>query len=268
MKKLIFTVLTMLTAICTHAITVNELFAKYGNLSDSQHVIVKGQELKSLIDSCETEQEKEIFKKIKKIELAAFGFDDEVYEKLADDIRDLKSYELATSVTHNNNTDDNDSVMSKSMFKTFVNNIMNPSVKINIYSKKSNDDNLKDPLYVVNYFGCIFIVYFEGTLKPEEPDAIMDFSYDYHTEDSVTSSSSFENIAIAFDGKINETLTSIEDAENYMTRNNLHPNIHHIYTDKDKISKEFPGVDADMLINYISSENKTAEKQDDKSCGE
>lgn len=187
MKRLIFVLALLLPAFMSQALTVNGLFKKYKKFPEAQYVKMNEKELRAQMDSITSEEEKEILKTAKGMEMLLVNLQDDEIEKMNADLNSLKNYCLALSFTHNNGKQSlnivEDGVISKESIKEsmneFIESFLNPTITVDVYGKDVSDDNSDDiiskPLYLFTIWGMRGLIFIDGNIKVSEADNIMNF---------------------------------------------------------------------------------------------
>ena len=187
MKRLIFVLALLLPAFMSQALTVNGLFKKYKKFPEAQYMKMNEKELRARVDSVTSEEEKEILKTAKGMEMLLVNLEDDEIEKINADLNSLKDYSLALSFSHNNGKQTlniiEDGVISKESIKEsmngFIESFLNPTITVDVYGKDVSDDNSDDviskPLYLIKIWGMTGLIFIDGNIKVSEADNIMNF---------------------------------------------------------------------------------------------
>lgn len=187
MKRLIFVLALLLPAFMSQALTVNGLFKKYKKFPEAQYMKMNEKELRARVDSVTSEEEKEILKTAKGMEMLLVNLEDDEIEKINADLNSLKDYSLALSFSHNNGKQTlniiEDGVISKESIKEsmngFIESFLNPTITVDVYGKDVSDDNSDDiiskPLYLLKIWGMTGFIFIDGNIKVSKADNIMNF---------------------------------------------------------------------------------------------
>lgn len=182
MRKIIFVLVLMATVILGQAMTVNGLFKKYQDFPEAQYLKMNEKELKAQMDSVSSEEEKEILRTAKSMQMLLFVLEEEDQkQKLTDDLTSLKHYSLALSFTHNNGEQSinivGDGNVSKEALKGFVESFINPTISVDVYgNEKSREDIIAKPLFLMNFWGMTGLIYIDGEIKAGDADKVLQFT--------------------------------------------------------------------------------------------
>lgn len=203
MKKLIFVFALLLPAVMSQAVTVNGLFKKYKKFPEAQYVKLNEKELRTQADSVSSEEEKELLKTAKGMEMLLVNLQEDEIEKMNADLNSLKNYSLALSFTHNNgkqslNIIEDGNISNESVKESmngFIESFLNPTITVDVYGKDvsndSSDEIISKPLYVFRIWGMTGFVYIDGNLKVSDADKIMNF---FNTETDTTINVKVESV--------------------------------------------------------------------------
>lgn len=94
-----FLILTLLVScILAQAMSVNDLFKKYESYPHTVYDELNEQELRAQVDSVNTEEEKEVLRTAKKMQLLLTFMEDDAVEGLKEDLNSLKGYSMAVAI--------------------------------------------------------------------------------------------------------------------------------------------------------------------------
>ena len=157
-----FTLILALLFSCliTEALTIDNLLKRYRNLPDIQYEVIKGKELKALIDSVSSETEKDALRFARKLVIMGSIMDDKQHESLSSNLDKLDDYSLALSYSIDTPQKPIPLLGRASGSET--------SVNVNIFSKKSSSDEyLNQPVFLINMWGMVALAYLDGRIKSD-----------------------------------------------------------------------------------------------------
>lgn len=196
MKQLFFIMALLVPALLSQAMTVNELFKKYMNYPDAQYKVLNEKELKAQIDSVSSEEEKEILRIAKKVEIVMVLLDGEAQKNLTAELNSLKGYGLAMSFHENGNKTQQaipfrEDLIGKEIVtieaetgRIVKGTIVGPSqpeenqesISVEIYSKDSSRDVLLKPVFLMRVFEMTGLIYLDGEMKPSDAEKTIKIS--------------------------------------------------------------------------------------------
>lgn len=198
MKRLFFIMALLLPALLSQAMTVNDLFKKYMNYPDAQYKVLNEKELKAQIDSVKSEEEKEILRRAKKVEIVMVFLDGEAQKNLIAELNSLKGYSLAMSFSLNDNEPQQanpipfrEDLIGKEIVtieaetgRIVKGTIVGPSqpddnqesLSLEIYSKDSSRDVLSKPVFLMRALEITGLIYLDGEMKPSDAEKTIKIS--------------------------------------------------------------------------------------------
>lgn len=239
--------------------TVEELMAKYKAIPDATYQETTEDTRKSI------EMDKElgtrdlspedydfILKHFKKSEQIQLTLDDAQKEELEKELKALKGYELL--LTQNDNTEPEE---GNNVFQNMINQTFSPDYQIRVYGKVEGDI-ITEILIRMDMWGKVVLSYTEGKWKKDmmlkslwNGDAVS-FSEDEDEltdMENVTQEVKAGNVLFVINGIEHPELHTLEEAKEYMDKNNFHFN-HESWVVGESLKKKYPNTDKKVVIEY------------------
>ncbi|MDE7418828.1 MAG: hypothetical protein K2N35_01310 [Muribaculaceae bacterium] len=160
MKKIAIIIVLFFSSFLANALTIDQLLKSYKNQPDIQYQVVKGKQLKSLVDSVSSDIEKEALRTAKRLVIIGSLMDANQLEGLLSKLDMLDNYSLASSYSI-------DTPKSTNTILSIAND-SSSSIAVNIYSKNSlSREYLYKPIFFINMWGMVSLAYLDGTIRPE-----------------------------------------------------------------------------------------------------
>ncbi|MDE7409307.1 MAG: hypothetical protein K2N09_04725, partial [Muribaculaceae bacterium] len=170
MKKIIFTIILILSCLLGNAMKVEQLLKICKNQPDIQYEEIKGKELKKLLeDPTTSEIEKEVIRNSRKIVILGFMSGVEENKSIISNLNSLKGYSLAMSFT-----------MTVLHFDSLI--------AVDVYSEdKPSGEILIKPIFLLNLWGITGLVYIDGKIRPETAKDFIQVTYNTNFNNSDSS---------------------------------------------------------------------------------
>ena len=259
MKKLLLSLALLLCVGSSFGQTAEELMAKYKAIPDATYQETTEDTRKSI------EMDKElgtrdlspedydfILKHFKKSEQIQLTLDDAQKEELEKELKALKGYELL--LTQNDNTEPEE---GNNVFQNMINQTFSPDYQIRVYGKVEGDI-ITEILIRMDMWGKVVLSYTEGKWKKDmmlkslwNGDAVS-FSEDEDEltdMENVTQEVKAGNVLFVINGIEHPELHTLEEAKEYMDKNNFHFN-HELWVVGESLKKKYPNTDKKVVIEY------------------
>ena len=142
--------------------SVNDLFKKYMSYPNTQYKELNEKELRAQVDSVSSEQEKEILRTAKRMQILLSFMEDDALESLKDDLNSLKGYSMAAAIDTSEDASVN--LPAVSLFPE-----IDPSVTLEVYSKDSSSGEfLSKPLMYIKLMGMTALIYIDGKIRAND----------------------------------------------------------------------------------------------------
>ena len=264
-------VLLLFGSLFTHeasAQTVSQLIKKYRTIpgveyADSSETF-KRQLIKEIANNnpeLKGIDAEDIKKNVKGVKYLSITNNQELGEQLTEDIRNLKSYETLVVTTHNPEKDDDANPL-----KTLFQSVLNPSIGLSYFGIPYKDRQ-KNPIIVFRFGPSLIAIFVEGNMKAEDLFAFTSFdadddNFDMNDDDDEDDSDAIDlsqlgkdkEILFVIDGVEHPELYTNQEAIDFMTKHDFHPNYMGIISTKKEIRKKYPDTDKKVVVEY--KENK------------
>lgn len=264
-------VLLLFGSLFTHeasAQTVSKLIKKYRDIpgveyADSSETF-KRQLIKEIANNnpeLKGIDAEDIKKNVKGVKYLSITNNQELGEQLTEDIRNLKSYETLVVTTHNPEKDDDANPL-----KTLFQSVLNPSIGLSYFGIPYKDRQ-KNPIIVFRFGPSLIAIFVEGNMKTEDLFAFTSFdadddNFDMNDDDDEDDSDAIDlsqlgkdkEILFVIDGVEHPELHTNQEAIDFMTKHDFHPNYMGIISTKKEIRKKYPDTDKKVVVEY--KENK------------
>ncbi|MDE6654439.1 MAG: hypothetical protein K2K37_08660 [Muribaculaceae bacterium] len=162
MKRNLLILTLLACCIFAQAMSVNDLFKKYRSYPNAQYQELNEKELRAQVDSVNTEEEKEVLRTAKKMQILLTFMEDDALEGMIEDLNSLKGYSMAAAIDKSENMNVN--LPGVSLFPN-----LDPSVTMEVYSKDSSSGEfLSKPLIYVKLMGMTALIYIDGKIKAND----------------------------------------------------------------------------------------------------
>lgn len=192
MKKSVFIIALLCCCLSSNALSIDKIFKDYRTRSDAQLEVIKGKQLKSLIDSLSSDSGKEALISAKKLVVIGSMMDESQRGELSSRLNRLKDYSLALSYSMETPSSTNQLLS--------IGNGLESSITVDVYSKNSSSSNeyLYRPVFLINMWGNVLLAYLDGKIIPDAAKDLiqMTFSTSSSISDADRKKSSIERIDI------------------------------------------------------------------------
>lgn len=264
-------VLLLFGSLFTHeasAQTVSKLIKKYRDIPGVEYAD-KNMDVAKLRAIIATDPEfegldiEDVQKNVKGMKYLTITNNQKLGEQLTEDIRNLKGYETLVATTHKPEKDD-----GANPIKTLFQSVLNPSIGLSYYGIPYKDRQ-KDPIIVFRFGSSLIAIFIEGSMKTKDMFAAVDvdtdtedFDDDDFDDDDEDDSDAIDlsqlgkdkEILFVIDGVEHPELHTNQEAIDFMTKHDFHPNYMGIISTKKEIRKKYPDTDKKIVVEY--KENK------------
>lgn len=258
----------LLSFTTANAQTVSQLIKKYRTIpgveyADSSETF-KRQLIKEIANNnpeLKGIDAEDIKKNVKGVKYLSITNNQELGEQLTEDIRNLKSYETLVVTTHNPEKDDDANPL-----KTLFQSVLNPSIGLSYFGIPYKDRQ-KNPIIVFRFGPSLIAIFVEGNMRTEDLFAFTSFdadddNFDMNDDDDEDDSDAIDlsqlgkdkEILFVIDGVEHPELHTNQEAIDFMTKHDFHPNYMGIISTKKEIRKKYPDTDKKVVVEY--KENK------------
>ena len=244
--------------------TAEELMEKYKAFPGAEYKEKTEEALKDIIEEGPGEMSQEDFdfivKNFKKSEQVQLTLDEAQKEELEKELKALKGYELL--LTQNDNTEPEE---GNNVFQNMLNQAFSPSYQIRVYAKMKGNI-ITGTLLRLDMWGKVVLSYTVGKWKKDDflkslynGDAVS-FSED-EDENGVTDMKDVVkeakdgNALFVIGGEEHPELRSLDEAKEYMEKNNFHFN-HETWVVGKRVKEKYPNTDRKVVIEYTDEPNK------------
>lgn len=264
MKKIILSLIVLLSVGSAYGQTVEKLMAKYKALPDAEYEETTEETRKSFEESKEKgtgELSKEdydfMLKNLKKAEQIQLTLDDDQLEQLTKDIQALKGYE--TLFVQNDNKEPEE---GKNMVQNMINHTFNPNYQMRVYGKvKGNTVN--DLLIRWDIWGKVAIEHIDGKFKKDLmlksilSGDMVSFEEDGNNLDMKDNAKEVKNGNVLFviNGEEHPELHSLNEAKEYMRTHNI-SGMKEIWVVGSGVNEKYPNTDKKVVIEYSQKEKE------------
>ncbi|MDE6692339.1 MAG: hypothetical protein K2K05_03040, partial [Muribaculaceae bacterium] len=153
MKRNILILAFLVSCIFAQAMSVNDLFKKYRSYPNSQYQELNEKELRAQVDSVSTEEEKEVLRTAKRMQILLAFLEDDDLEGLKDDLNSLKGYSMAAAIDKSE-----DESVNRPAVAFWPSTDL--TVTMEVYSlETSSSEYLSKPLMYVRMMGMNALIY-------------------------------------------------------------------------------------------------------------
>ena len=264
MKKIILSLIVLLSVGSAYGQTVEKLMAKYKALPDAEYEETTEATRKSFEESKEKgtdglskEDYDFMLKNLKKAEQIQLTLDDDQLEQLTKDIQALKGYE--TLFMQNDNKEPEE---GKNMIQNMINQTFNPNYQMRVYGKvKGNTVN--DLLIRWDIWGKVAIAHIDGKVKKDLmlksilSGDMVNFEEDGNNLDMKDNAKEVKNGNVLFviNGEEHPELHSLNEAKEYMRSPNI-SGMKEIWVVGGGVKEKYPNTDKKVVIEYSQKEKE------------
>lgn len=264
MKKIILSLIVLLSVGSANGQTVEKLMAKYKVLPDAEYEETTEATRKSFEESKEKgtgglskEDYDFMLKNLKKAEQIQLTLDDDQLKQLTKDIQALKGYE--TLFMQNDNKEPEE---GNNMIQNMINQTFNPNYQMRVYGKvKGNTVN--DLLIRWDIWGKVAIAHIDGKIKKDLilksilSGDMVNFEEDGNNLDmkDIAKEVKNGNVLFVINGEEHPELHSGKEAKEYMRA-------HHISWNNESwvvgggVKEKYPNTDKKVVIEYSQKEKE------------
>ena len=264
MKKIILSLIVLLSVGSVYGQTVEKLMAKYKALPGAEYEETTEETRKSFEESKEKgtgglskEDYDFMLKNLKKAEQIQLTLDDDQLEQLTKDIQALKGYE--TLFVQNDNKEPEE---GKNIIQNMINQTFNPNYQMRVYGKvKGNTVN--DLLIRWDIWGNVAIAHIDGKFKKDLmlksilSDDMVNIEEDGNSIDmkDIAKEVKNGNVLFVINGEEHPELHSGKEAKEYMRA-------HHISWNNESwvvgggVKEKYPNTDKKVVIEYSQKEKE------------
>ena len=267
MKKIILSLIVLLSVGSVYGQTAEKLMAKYKAIDGVEYQETTAETRKSMEESREkgsaglSKKDYDfILKNFKKAEQLQMTLNEDQMAQLANDLQALKGYE--TLFMQNDNKEPEE---GKNLVQDMINQTFNSNFQLRIYGKvKGNIVN--DPLIRWDIWGKVVLAHIEGKIKKDLMlKSIIgsdwgDFVSIEEDEDAVNMKDVVKevedgNALIVINGDEHPELRSLDEAKEYMEKNNFHFN-HESWVVGGAVKEKYPNTDKKVVIEFSRQEKE------------
>ena len=263
MKKIILSLIVLLSVGSAYGQTIEKLMAKYKALPAAEYEETTQETRKSFEESKEKgtgglskEDYDFMLKNLKKAEQIQLTLDDEQLEQLTKDIQALKGYE--TLFLQNDNKEPEE---GKNMIQDMINQTFNPNYQMRVYGKvKGNTVN--DLLIRWDIWGKVAIAHIDGKFKKDLmlksilSGDMVNFEEDGNNLDmkDIAKEVKNGNVLFVINGEEHPELHSLNEAKEYMRAHNISWN--ELWVIGAAVKEKYPNTDKKVVIEYSQKEKE------------
>ena len=218
-----------------------------------------------------TQEEIDLYlKNLKRVEALEMQLSDDQMTELARDLKALKGYEMLCEVNENKTPEKADNMLAQ-----MWNNLMTPSVRVQIYGKVKGDI-VSDMLYRIDIWGKVMLAYMDNkvpltlfqkitsdgmiglvdTSDLSDLDDIIDLDDEDIVEWSdVKEAIKSNDVLIVINGKEYPDLHTAEEAAEYMRANDIRWN-HETLVVGGGVKERYPHTDKKVVIEFSEGEKQ------------
>lgn len=264
MKKILLSLALLLCVGSTFGQTAEELIAKYKAFPNAEYKDNTEESRQELLESeakgksgLSAEDYDFIRKHFKKSEQVQLKLDEDQKAQLEKDILALKDYEML--FTQNDNTEPEE---GKSLVQSMINSMFTPDFQLRFYGKVKG--NIIDGLVARwDIYGKVLLAYMDCKINKEHLMKAFFEGYKVNFENGievtdmkdVVKEAKDGNALFVIDGKEHPELRSLDEAKEYMEKNNFHFN-HESWVVGAAVKEKYPNTDRKVVIEYTDEPKK------------
>lgn len=260
-KISVITVTILMGALSANCYSVKNLLDKYQKFPDAEVTEVK--DFHNHLDTLKGVEDNE-WKDIKSMKAVTCKLNESQTKTLYNDIGKIKKYELLTTLSSNSSVD-TDSL--KGFAKLFA-SMFDFSYSIDIYSKETSKDYIKDPLLVIDFLDVTALIYLKGKITPDALNDGIDISQNttvgseeaeigpfsltqsYKDSDISTLLRPDRECIIIFDDKVMLELHSEKEAHEYFDKTGLGFSRQETIIGVDSVKEHYPFLNASKVVVF------------------
>jgi hypothetical protein len=267
MKQIFLSFIMLLCVGSAFGQTVDKLMAKWKTIEGAEYSETTEETRKSIEESREKgsaglskEDYDFVMKNLKKVEQIQMTLDEDQMAQLANDLQALKGYE--TLFMQNDNKEPEE---GKNMIQNMINQTFNANYQMRFYGRvKGNIVN--DLLIRWDIWGKVVLAHLDGKIKKDLMlKSIIgsdwgDFVSIEEDEDAVNMKDVVKevedgNALIVINGDEHPELRSLDEAKDYMEKNNFHFN-HESWVVGGAVKEKYPNTDKKVVIEFSRQEKE------------
>ncbi len=264
MKKIILSLIVLLSVGSAYGQTVEKLMAKYKALPGAEYEETTEETRKSFEESKEKgtgglskEDYDFLLKNLKKAEQIQLTLDDDKLEQLTKDIQALKGYE--TLFVQNDNKEPE---KGKNIIHNMINQTFNPNYQMRVYGKvKGNTAN--DLLIRWDIWGKVAIAHIDGKFKKDLilksilSGDMVNFEEDGNNLDMKDYAKEVKNGNVLFviNGEEHPEFHSLKEAKEYMRAHNISWDTER-WVVGGEVKEKSPNTDKKVVIEFLHQEKE------------
>ena len=261
MKKILLSLALLLCVGSSFGQTAEKLMEKYKAFPGAEYKEKTEEALKDIKDEGPGDMSQEdfdfIIKNFKKSEQVQLTLDEAQKEQLDKDLRALKGYEMIFTQNDNKAPEE-----GKNLVQDMLNQAFSPSYQIRAYAKMKGNI-LTGTLLRLDMWGKVVLSYTVGKWKKDDflkslynGDAVS-FSEDEDLTNmkDVVKEAKDGNALFVIDGKEHPELRTLDEAKEYMEKNNFHFT-HESWVVGAAVKEKYPNTDRKVVIEYTDEPKK------------
>lgn len=257
MKQLLFSLALLFCVGSVFGQTAERLIKKYKAFPNAEYKDNTEETRKSIVENkgkgangLNPEDYDFVLKHFKKAEQLQLTLDDEQKEELAKDIEALKGYEMLFTQNDNIEPEDGGNILQNMINQTF-----NPDYQLRLYGKVKGE-MVNNILIRWDIWGKVALAHIDCKVKKEHllksifNGDMVSFNEDEETDMSdVMKDVKAGNVLFVIDGKELPELHSMDEAKEYMEKNDFHFN-HESWVVGGAVKEKYPNTDKKVVIEY------------------
>lgn len=179
MKRILLILTLLVPCLLSQAITVDELFKKYKECPNTQYRVLGKEELKALAANVSSEEEKEVLRSAKRLEVLLTFIEEEEQKKMVADLNALEGYTVAISTDASIDMTDANADGPSSAIPTVETTDAGtyPSMSMTVYGKEtSSNECVSKPVIFITMWEMTTIIYIDGKIKPSDANKFINMS--------------------------------------------------------------------------------------------
>ena len=261
MKKILLSLALLLCVGSSFGQTAEKLMEKYKAFPGAEYQEMTEEALKDIKEEGPGIMSQEdfdfIIKNFKKSEQVQLTLDDAQKEQLDKDINALKGYEMIFAQNDNKEPEE-----GKNLVQNMLNQTFSPSYQVRAYAKMKGNI-LTGTLLRLDMWGKVVLSYTVGKWKKDaflqtlcNGDAVS-FSEDEDLTNmkDVIKEAKEGNALFVIGGEEHPELRSLEEAKEYMEKNNFHFN-HETWVVGGRVKEKYPNTDKKVVIEFTDEPKK------------
>ena len=260
MKNIILSLIVLLSAGSAYGQTAEKLMEKYKALEGAQYENTTEESRKSIEENKAGLSQKDYvyaLKHFKKSEQVQLTLDDDQKEQLEKDLQSLRSYEMLFVLNDNKEPEE-----GKNILQNMINQTFSPDYQFRVYGKVKGDV-VNDMLIRFDMWGKVVLLHHVGKIKKDfilkglYNNNMVQVEEDVDAVDmkDVVNEVKNGNALIVINGEKHPELRSLEEAKEYIKRNNFHFN-HESWVVGSAVKEKYPNTDKKVVIEFSRQEKE------------